>query len=635
MFDEVVQIDPLAKLQMDRKLRQVLNAMLGLAGVMMLTSLVAIIGIAPFGLPFQLGVMSGAALLLIGSGFLFNRIGWGALRIADGHRMINRARSDTQLTIASTVGLFTFLFAVAIEVGAVLFIFAFVETDGLLAFQSTFVLFQMIILLAYLFIIVVREVNASHFRPPQYAVTTSYVLTGIATSFIVAGLLMVFEIIPGIPNLAEPSWQGTHLVTLGVGLEAMAMRTRMRLPSLWHQFREAVTAARVAGEDARNALNRRARSTYVAAIIFVAVSMGLAAMMLIGTIQFDSKAATLSLVIFYGGIGLVTLAVVGLRVVQSTQLEKKEADETVDPLQRLADQKKADPQEVFRRSLYYATGAFAIMFGFAAVLIALELTPFHKKFMTDAALMSLMFAVGPYGWFFNADLRRIEAIDEKFPDLLRDIAESARAGMTLPRALVTAAKGTYGSLTDEVKIMAAQVEWGVAFSEALERFAYRVKTPLIDRTVALVVEASRAGGNVVDILTAASDDAREIKQIINERNEQMKMYSVVVYISFFVFIAVVLILSAQFIPAFKEAVGPAAGQKVGGLQFNDFEVEDFNTLFFHAAVVQAIGGGLVGGILVRGKAAAGMFPIMFMVLAAWVSFRIILTIMTAPEAVAP
>src|SRR5581483_1034192 len=108
------------------------------------------------------------------------------------------------------------------------------------------------------------------------------------------------------------------------------------------------------------------------------------------------------------------------------------------------------------------------------------------------------------------------------------------AGMTLPRALLAASKGVYGALTPEIKQMSAQVEWGISFTDALERFAERVRTPLIVRTVSLVTEAARAGGSVVDILNAASSDAREIQQILDDRRRQMGIYSVIIYVSFFV-----------------------------------------------------------------------------------------------------
>ena len=132
-----------------------------------------------------------------------------------------------------------------------------------------------------------------------------------------------------------------------------------------------------------------------------------------------------------------------------------------------------------------------------------------------------MFGAGPYGLFYNREAKRILAIDEKFPDFLRDLAESARAGMTLPRALVTAAQGTYGTLTSDIKTMAAQVDWGVDFGEALTRFAQRTKTPLIDRTVSLVVEAQRAGGAQHDH-GAATPDRRFGERLVDAQDRHAR-----------------------------------------------------------------------------------------------------------------
>lgn len=286
--------------------------------------------------------------------------------------------------------------------------------------------------------------------------------------------------------------------------------------------------------------------------------------------------------------------------------------------------KKRTLEQNARIFLYVLTGAGALLAFVLSVMSAMEILPWHKRYATDFFLVALVLGGGPFAFFYNKELKRLGAIDDKFPDFLRDLAESARAGMTLPRALVNAAGGAYGELTPEIKKMAAQVEWGVEFSDALQRFGDRVGSPLIRRIVSLVVEAQRAGGSMVEILSAAADDAREIKQIIQSRSNQMSAYSMVIYIAFFVFIAVVLVLQAQFIPAFKQAVDAAgAGAKVGGLNFKQFDPEDFNTIFFHAALIQGIGGGLVGGVLTKGNAIAGVRSMVIMMIIAWLSFRVL------------
>ncbi len=577
----------------------------------------------------QVYTLAFVATLLAGNSILFNFIRWRALRGHQGIHVLEKWKADLQLTVASIIALFTVIFIAFIEVSALLAFLGVINvgTAGS-ALARNFVLFQVIILLVYVLTLVVRENNVTSYQPHRNLVIASWVLTGVAAFAALFGVLLTAGAPQSLGILSTITrGQGIYIVTLGVGLEFIAVRIRLRLPSVISLFRAAVDVSMRANEEMRVQLQKRAQRTYLASFAFVALSMAFAGAIATGNLGVGSGSATLALVIFYVGTAIILLGLITVRIFQGRNLERRTVKDEGD-LESLVGQKRKAPAEIFRLGVFGVTGLIAAMFVLLAVMIGTDRLPiFEKKYATDFFIVAILFGAGPYGFYFNAERKRMSAIDEKFPDFLRDIAESARAGMTLPRALVTAASGNYGALTKDIQHMAAQVEWGVEFAEALERFAERANTPLIDRTVSLVVEAQRAGGNVVDILTAASDDAREIKQIVSERDEQMQMYSVVVYIAYFVFIAVVLILSAQFIPAFKEAVGAASGQQVGGLNFKDFDPEEFNTLFFHAALVQAIGGGLVGGVLTKGHPVAGFSNIVIMVIAAWFSFRVLIGVM--------
>lgn len=587
-----------------------------------------------------------AALTLLGGGFLFQAIRWRALRGSHGAKILEKWKADLQLTVVSILALFTVIFILVVEVLALLVFIGVVEAGEAGArFADQFILFQAIILLVHLMAFVVRETNLSSYQPKPASVIFANVLTPIAGLAMVAGVLLG----TGIPQDAGlltgiAVRQAVYILTLGVGLEFIAMRIRLRLPSVYSLVVAAIDASRRANEEVRQTMQKRAIRTYVFATLFVAGSMAFAGAMATGNLAIGGGRTSLALVVFYVGVAIILLGLVAVRSFQARHLQRRDISGE-DELSRLVGQKRRSAKEIARMSIYVATGILGAAFLVFSVVVGsgefegertvtvtedgeetTETVPtgLESRFATDFFLLGAVTVLGPYGYFFNQERKRIEAIDQKFPDFLRDLAESARAGMTLPRALVTAAHGTYGALTEDINKMAAQVEWGVEFGDALERFAQRTKTPLIDRTVALVVEAQRAGGNVVDVLTAASDDAREIKQIIAERNEQMKMYSVVVFIAFFVFIAVVLVLSAQFIPAFDEAVGAASGQQVGGLQFREFDPEDFNLLFMHAAVVQAVGGALVGGVMTKGHPVGGFNAMFVMIFIAWFSFRVLI-----------
>ncbi len=630
---EAAKIVARRKRKRDQRRQTLMNAAAGLASLLILVVVAA--AVAPYaglelglGITIQTALLAVAVVLLSTSSFLFARIDWRRLR-PEGARIVDRARSDLVLTMVSLLALTVVLIMGVVEVGALLFFLGVIADIGSVgsALAQNFVLLQTIVLLVVLMTMVSRQQHTSSYEPTTVAKTFAGAMTILAAVSIVAGVALAFGLPQGAGLLANIEvHQGVYVVTLGVLLEFLAIRIRLSLPGVWYLAKNAVTAAQKATPDLREVMQKRAIRTYVAAIVFVAISMAFAGAVLTGSVGLQSRRTTIALVVFYAGAGMILLGIVAVRLFQSVFLgpsRKKEGD----ALSLLVQQRKRSPEEIFRIAVYGATGFLALVSFAIAILSGLDLMPWSRYYGTDAFILAVLFAAGPYGFFYNKELKRRAALDEKFPDFLRDIAESARAGMTLPRALVTAAKGTYGPLTPDIKKMAAQVEWGVAFGDALTRFAGRARTPLIDRTVSLVVEAQRAGGSMVDILTAASDDAREIKQIVSERNQQMAMYNVVIYIAFFVFIAVVLVLSAQFLPAFKAAVAGAEGQQVGGIQFKDFSVAQFNNLFLHAALVQAIGGGLVGGVLTRGHPVAGFTHVGIMMAAAWFSFRVVVALL--------
>ena len=103
-------------------------------------------------------------------------------------------------------------------------------------------------------------------------------------------------------------------------------------------------------------------------------------------------------------------------------------------------------------------------------------------------------------------------------------------------AVQTLATSEYGALNDEVKKMSDQLSWGVKFSDVIRQFADRVGTPLVQRAIALIAEADRAGGKISDILVTAANDSRELKFLEGERKRTIGSYIAVIWTSYFVFL---------------------------------------------------------------------------------------------------
>ncbi len=241
----------------------------------------------------------------------------------------------------------------------------------------------------------------------------------------------------------------------------------------------------------------------------------------------------------------------------------------------------------------------------------------------DFILIAILVFTGVYGMYEFTRLRRIRKIDERFPDFIRDLAESRRAGMTFTKAIMYSSKGDYGLLSPEIQKIARQISWGSSVENAFKAFAGRVNTKLIRRTVSLIIEASRSGGNVADVLDAATKDARELKLLEAERRAGMLSYVAVIYVGMGVFLLIIIVLCKSLLPSMitegSEGVSVALGKA------SSITLSDVTHLFFYAALVQTAGMGVIAGVFEEGNIVSGVKHMFVMILVSWLIFKFIVT----------
>jgi len=242
----------------------------------------------------------------------------------------------------------------------------------------------------------------------------------------------------------------------------------------------------------------------------------------------------------------------------------------------------------------------------------------------DFAVLGLLCLVGPYGFLATAKQRRIAKIEDRLPDFLRDVAEAGRFGMTLSDAIVVASSGRYGLLTDEIKKMASQLEWGVPVATALRLFEERVPTPLTQRVVSIITRANEAGGNVADVLSMVAHDTREAQLADQSRKISMLTYVTVIYIAFFVFIVTIYIMAAVFLPQMikaGEGVASSSLSSAGGVNLQFTFIPILFLAFLVAVIVHAVGDGIMAGVLYNGRIAEGLQHATIMLAIGWAIMR--------------
>lgn len=236
----------------------------------------------------------------------------------------------------------------------------------------------------------------------------------------------------------------------------------------------------------------------------------------------------------------------------------------------------------------------------------------------DLAVVAVLAATGPIGFYMRARVKRLDELEDRLPDLLSDLAESTRSGLTLSRAVVQARSNDYGVLSRDVDIMARQLSWGFSFQEAFRRFGERRKTPLVQRTVRLVIEAAHSGGNTADVLAAAGRSTYELRALEADRRSTMATQMVIIYVIFGVFLLVIAILGRQFVP---QLVAATNSEQTRGFFGGGPTLEQLRAAYVNVILVQGIGSGVVAGVLQESRWTAGLRHVFLMTLIAYVVSR--------------
>lgn len=237
----------------------------------------------------------------------------------------------------------------------------------------------------------------------------------------------------------------------------------------------------------------------------------------------------------------------------------------------------------------------------------------------DLLAIAFLVGAGPAILVTERRIRRRRLIDARLPDFLSDLASLHKAGLTLHQAVITASSGDYGPLSPEVRRTADQARWNIPVLTALENLRRRLDTPLSERALTVVLEAGRSGGNVPEVLELAAQNTRSTVALREQRARAMGVYTIITYVASLVFIGVALAMQLVFVPRMLDAFSTTAGSALQ-LGSNLPTAEAFRGLFYTAALVQAFGNGLVGGLIGEGSARAGFKHAWAMVAMAFAGF---------------
>ncbi|MGD2246911.1 MAG: type II secretion system F family protein [Candidatus Methanofastidiosia archaeon] len=235
-------------------------------------------------------------------------------------------------------------------------------------------------------------------------------------------------------------------------------------------------------------------------------------------------------------------------------------------------------------------------------------------FFDDLILFAFLIGVTPFATGKYFEFSRMRKMESEFPNFLADVSSGVDSGMSIPQAIYVTKDREYGLLNKEIDKMAKQISWGIPFEQVFKRFTDNTNSPYIEKLTYLIIEANKAGGDIREILDAASRNARDLKNIERETDTLIKPYILICYITYFVFLVVILILYKTFILPMSS--GEGAGFLKAGMS-----AEGFTTLFFRMLMLQGLFIGLAAGKMAERRIIAGLKHAIILISAGYFMFN--------------
>ena len=210
-------------------------------------------------------------------------------------------------------------------------------------------------------------------------------------------------------------------------------------------------------------------------------------------------------------------------------------------------------------------------------------------------------------------------IEKATPDFLRDLATASRTGIPLQVALEHSSNRDYGPLTYELKILVAHMSWGMNFNEALTELSDNIDLPLVKRATILIYEAGRHGGDLSNIFDSTAKYLDNMNSWSEKRRQQTTPYVLIFYFSVFIFLFIIIIVSNMMFT-------PLSHTTSGTISFIKPIISQAQSrrLFLHAALIEALFGGLIAGKINEDSFAAGLKHVAVLAVSSGLAFYLFL-----------
>ncbi|MCL5787207.1 MAG: type II secretion system F family protein [Candidatus Thermoplasmatota archaeon] len=221
----------------------------------------------------------------------------------------------------------------------------------------------------------------------------------------------------------------------------------------------------------------------------------------------------------------------------------------------------------------------------------------HPLTMSTILLIILLL---PFGMADFAETKKLQEAERRIPDFLRDLAGHTTFGTPVSEAILRSSGNDYGPLNEEVRHVASLISIGVPVENALDGFGTILGDQTIARVGKILKKASESGSNTADVISMISSFTTQTYLMRESRAADMQNYSMVMAVSYGVFLFVILMLDLDFFTQLKPSGISGSTLSPGVASFPVIE-----RIFSLGIIVQSLTSGLISGVFRDGRLVSG------------------------------
>ena len=186
-------------------------------------------------------------------------------------------------------------------------------------------------------------------------------------------------------------------------------------------------------------------------------------------------------------------------------------------------------------------------------------------------------------------------------NFLRDLVENRKTGLSPERSIQSLADRDYGKFSKYLKLMSAELSWGIPLRKIFDDFKSRVKNWICLINLYLLIDTIEVGGGTEESLETLAEFAEQTRELESERRSHLAPLFIVPYMG----AAILTITTMMLLQLFTNM------SLIGGTQI---PVKDLTRMLITPLILHSFTLGIVTGKIVSGRVSAGFKHALFLII---------------------